>query len=311
MGQFKLQKYMKILKSIFSKSIIFLAILSTFHSAKSIAESPSQSQETLVQFEEALSENCDTCIVEDRWQFGVALGIGYISTPIAQEDDTLLPIIPRFSYYGEKFFIDNFTIGYSFLESNSQRLDLIGEFNQDFLHFETASDIQKAFASFTRLSGQVVIIDVGDYELKPRHATYLVGPAYSFNGENWFFKAKYGVDSFNVNGGAEASIEIGQNFSVNRWNFEHSLGATWKSKEIVEYYYGLDRDEAPAIIAMYEPTESALNPFYRINTQYQINDDWRFLVSYKTERLDEVIVESNIVNEESVDSVFIGVGYDF
>ena len=302
---------MKYFKSNFSKLVFLTAVLSAFYCTESNAVESNKTPQNRIEYEEALSNECNDCIVENRWEFGVALGVGYISTPIAQEDDTVLPIIPRFSYYGEKFFIDNFTMGYSLFESDTQRLDLIGEFNQDFLHFETASDIQKAFASFTRLSGQVVIIDVGEYELKPRHATYLVGPSYSYRGENWYFKVKYGIDSFNVNKGAEGSLEFGQNFSVNDWNFEHSIGASWKSKEIVEYYYGLDREEAPAIIAMYEPSDSATNPFYRLNTQYQINKDWRFLLSYKTEKLDEVIVDSNIVNEESVDSVFIGVGYDF
>jgi len=254
------------------------------------------------------------CIETGKWHLGVAIGLGHITTPIAEEDDTRLPVIPQFSYYGEKFFVDNFTIGYSFVQGKNYSLDFIGDFNRDFIHFHTASSVQKAFVlsgGFGDPESPKIPVHIGDYDLKKRYATYLVGPSFRYQGEGWSLKTSYKKDVTGLNYGTEFNFELGQHFTYGKWSFQHAIGVVWKSQEIVNYYYGIEPEESPFPELAYSAQGAAKVPYYEFNTQYQFNHQWRFLISIKSEKLNKSITESPIVNKDEVNSVFVGFGYDF
>ena len=63
------------------------------------------------------------------------MGYGLIETHLAEGKDTELYLMPSFSYYGENFFIENLSMGYSLVENDRFIVDLATRFNLDGLYF--------------------------------------------------------------------------------------------------------------------------------------------------------------------------------
>jgi|GEM_PF-2718821 len=266
-------------------------------------------------------EDCSPdCTEVGEWRFGIAFGAGHLSSPIAGEDDTWLPLIPRFSYYGESFFVDNFTVGYNLVETASYSFDLIAEPNLDFLHFDTASDLQKAFVtvSISPMDGdpnntEDLTLEVGDYDLSDRKVSYLAGPSFRFGGEIFSVSANYKKEVLGESNGREAEVEFSYQKIGENWRFRAAVGAVWKSQEVVDYYYGISESETPAFFEhlAFTATESALNPFVNLELQVQYSHAYTFIISLKRELLDKSVTQSPIVDTDTVNSFFIGVGYEF
>jgi outer membrane scaffolding protein for murein synthesis (MipA/OmpV family) len=82
-----------------------------------------------------------------------------------------------------------------------------------------------------------------------------------------------------------------------------TLGITWKSAAIVDYYYG-----APKI---YYGMGSALDPFFKLAYTLPLAGKWRFDAFAQYDRLGSAIADSPIVAERYVATAFIGAIYTF
>ena len=77
-----------------------------------------------------------------------------------------------------------------------------------------------------------------------------------------------------------------------------SAGLTWKSAEVVRYYYGVDQ--------LYEPG-SALSPFVKLRYSLPLSDRWTLNAFAHYEHLAGSIANSPIVSEDHVTTAFAGV----
>ncbi len=80
-------------------------------------------------------------------------------------------------------------------------------------------------------------------ELEDRHFTFL-------GGAEAFIYTRYGIlnlslthDMFNVHRGTEAKARWLYHLTLERWKLEFALNIEWKSKEIVDYYFGVRPSE--------------------------------------------------------------------
>ena len=48
------------------------------------------------------------CVAVGGWNFSVALGAGVRTNPLVNGQGLPLVVVPQVSYYGERFFLDNF-----------------------------------------------------------------------------------------------------------------------------------------------------------------------------------------------------------
>src|SRR4051812_20805632 len=62
---------------------------------------------------------------KSNWQLSLALGAGVRTNPVMNNDNMPLIVIPKISYQGERFFIQNLDIGYSFFEDDDQQINLL------------------------------------------------------------------------------------------------------------------------------------------------------------------------------------------
>lgn len=79
---------------------------------------------------------------------------------------------------------------------------------------------------------------------------------------------------------------------------------------MLDYYFGAHEGEVDESME-YEIRESGITPFVRLSWSRELNEHWRLLASVHHKRLADAIVDSPLVEESSVTTVFIGGVYHF
>lgn len=247
------------------------------------------------------------CVVVGEWDLSVGLGAGVRTNPIAGRSDIPLFVIPQFSYYGERFFLDNLEPGFTLFEGDVHTVNLVAAPGYDRVFF-TRGDPQNilvngALSTPGTISGGVDRGDDGsvrEFPSRHRHTTYLAGPEWLFSFGRFAgqLSALYEVT------GRHQGYEVRGAISAPLIQTEHSLvanaGFTWKSAETVAYYYGVD--------GFYRPG-AALNPFVKLAYSRPLSDRWTLNAFVHYEYLSDEIADSPIVSEPSVVTAFVGFNF--
>jgi outer membrane protein len=219
------------------------------------------------------------------------------------ESDIPLVVVPQISYYGKRFFLENFDLGVTLFENERHTLNLLASPGYDRVFFYR-HDLQNVFVSGAggTVSLAAPLTDVEDFPAEPfpvrrRRTTYLAGPEWLFNygpviGQ---LDALYEVtgehDGYEVRAAVAAPIIQTHNSLV------FSVGMTWKSAEIVRYYYGIE--------GLYEPG-SSLSPFLKLGFSRPLSARWTFNAFVHYEHLGGAIADSPIIGEDGVTTGFVG-----
>jgi MipA family protein len=255
----------------------------------------------------AAQESCSApspeCAVVGRWEISASIGVGERSNPISGRSDIPLVVVPRISYYGKRFFLENLELGFTLHEGPANTFNLIATPGYDRAFF-VRSDLQNIFIPFGATTGiptnAPISLDGNNFPINTRHTTYLLGPEWSF---------QRGLISGQVNAlrevtGEHDGYEVRAAFAFpvlrSKSSLVASAGLTWKSKELVRYYYGVDR--------FYEP-DSALSPFIKLQYSRPISDRWRVNALAHYEHLADDIADSPVVSENHVTTFFAGVSF--
>jgi outer membrane protein len=250
----------------------------------------------------------DDCVAVGSWRFSVALGAGDRTNPLVHSQDIPLFIVPQFSYYGKRFFIDNLDPGVTLLEGDSSVLSLVASPGYDRVFFY-GSDPQNIFlgstaATFaphraligTRAEQQRALAD------RPRQITYLAGPEWTFKYAGMAGQLDYLHEITGRNHGDKVRAALGVRLGYLGGSWKATVGATWKSAAVVNYYYG-----GPGV---YEPGP-ALDPFIKIGFSRPLSPRWTFDAFVDYEHLGASIGDSPIVARHYVTTGFFGVTYVF
>jgi outer membrane protein len=239
------------------------------------------------------------CAVVGAFEISVSLGIGQRSNPVAGKSDIPLVVIPHISYYGKRFFLENLELGYTLHDGVANTFNLVAAPGYDRVFFYR-NDLQNIFiAGGTGLPASNVTVPNGgqEFHVAPRRTTYLVGPEWSFN---------YGPITGQLNAlrevtgrhdGYEVRAALAAPLIHARSSLVASAGFTWKSSEVVRYYYGVD--------TLYEPG-SAFSPFIKLHYSRPLSERWTINAFAHYESLSHSIANSPTVSENHVTTVFAG-----
>lgn len=75
------------------------------------------------------------CVPVGQWQFNLALGAGLRQNPLHHKSDTPLIVLPEVSYYGERFFLKNFELGFTLFEDPRHQFHLLLTPSTDQMYF--------------------------------------------------------------------------------------------------------------------------------------------------------------------------------
>lgn len=266
--------------------------------------------------EEDCAASSDDCVPVGGWSLSVALGAGVRTNPLVHGQDIPLVVVPQFSYYGKRFFIDNLDPGVTVFEGDSNTLSLVASPGYDRVFFYR-SDLQNLFIGATALAAggstafrppSPEVRGETPTPLRPlperaRKVTYLAGPEWTFKHAGISGQLDYLHEITGRNHGDEIRAALGIPLGTaagGTWSA--NLGATWKSAAVVNYYYGY-----PGIY----DAGWALDPFVKVGYSRPLSSKWTFGAFVHCERLGNAIAYSPIVDRRYVTTAFVGATYVF
>ncbi|MEM9103369.1 MAG: MipA/OmpV family protein [Pseudomonadota bacterium] len=115
-------------------------------------------------------------------------------------------------------------------------------------------------------------------------------------------------DISNTHGGHEIWGAYSLPLHWGKWQAYPSLGFTWKSEDFVNYYYGIDEQEATATLTQYQG-KNTFSPQARWSIRYHLNQHWSVGGVFSYEALGDGIKNSPLVFANEVKTYFIGVKF--
>lgn len=248
-----------------------------------------------------------------EWHLSVALGYGYIENPRVQSDGANTYLLPSVSYYGERFYLENTTLGYSLYEGERVLLDLQSKLNEDAFHFEI-DGLKNVLLS--EVLGYAPIAATGPLEPKQprtdvsRRLSYMAGlhALMPTRFGNLSFGAYQDITS--VHNGHELQAKFNRTFTFEHWAFAVEAGLTYKSNELLNYYYAVmpsDRDHYQRHYA----DDNRLSHHLRLITKVPLSERWNAVAVVEYNGLAEAIQRSRLIEERSYLGAFFGFSYDF
>jgi outer membrane protein len=246
------------------------------------------------------------CVAVGRWNFSVALGAGAMTNPLAGGKAIPLVVVPQFSYYGKRFFINDLDLGFTLAETGGSTFNLVATPGYDRVFFYR-TDLQNIFVQGFGSYAIPVRADAatpGAVQVppRPRHVTYLAGPEWTgkYGGITGQFDVLHEITGQNHGNEVRAAVSVP--LLEGKGSLTATIGITWKSADIVNYYYGAT--------TIYRGG-SALDPFIKLGYTLPLAGKWRFYTFAEYERLASAIADSPLVAERYVATSFIGAIYTF
>ncbi len=124
------------------------------------------------------------------------------------------------------------------------------------------------------------------------------------------FGAMFLTDVLGEHDGQEFEASYTVLFPYAGFTFIPSVALRWRSDDLVDYYYGVKRNEARAGRPAYTPSDT-LDPVIRLAVRRELTDHWGLLLGFQYEWLSEEISDSPIVDDDTAFSVLVGATYTF
>jgi outer membrane protein len=255
------------------------------------------------------SEPSEDCVEVGTWDVSVSLGGGVRTNPIQSNSSIPLVAIPRISYYGKRFFLENLEFGATLHESDSNTFNLVAAPGYDRVFF-VRNDLQNIFIDNVRsgLYAGAGFVDTtegrvpvpGVVPLRPRRITYLAGPEWSFSHGPLIGQLSALYEVTGRHNGTEVRAALAAPLIKRKGQLVASGGVTWKSAEVVRYYYSVENVYLPG---------AALNPFIKLAYDQPLSDRWGFNAFVHYEHLGGAVADSPIVSESQVTTAFVGFSY--
>ncbi len=258
------------------------------------------------------SEN-DNCVSVNQWQFSLAIGVGQLTNPLEGGDDIPLVLLPDIHYYSEQFFIENNVVGYSFYQSENFVLSAVGQLNREkafFTDWQPSHLFVPNFSDSMLTEAEQRSIDKDDVSKRK----WAVDGGIQLNwfiGQNTELKAQLLHDINNVYQGVNGQLALYHYLNISDdTKLNLGIGANWHSKQLNNYYYGLDKKDQVGLANFYQ-ADAGINPFISFGLNYRLNDRWQAQIRVKQQKLSKAISDSPLVKEQQITSAFIGVVYAF
>lgn len=257
----------------------------------------------------------EDCVPIGKWDLQLGLGIGTRSNPVINRSNIPLVVVPKISYYGKRFFLDNLELGFALHENQFNSIAIVATPGYDSVFF-ARFDPQNLFVSGSSGSASVnpppstpppqpsaaPTVTADDLLKRKRRLAYLAGPEWNFNYGRFTGQITLLQEFTGRHDGTELRTALATELLQKPGSLTASIGATWKSAAIVNYYYG---------DPTYYRAESALNPFAKLAYTQRLNSKWKLNGFYHFEMLDDAIANSPIIDSHVINTFFVGVFYTF
>ena len=118
------------------------------------------------------------------------------------------------------------------------------------------------------------------------------------------------TDISSTHDGAEWWFSYGYPFQSGNFKISPAVGFSWKSADLVDYYYGVRPEETNNARAVYKAGSTA-NLFLKLSMAYRLLESWQVVSVLEYEKLGVDIKNSPLIDDDSVTTAFLGLFYRF
>jgi len=249
------------------------------------------------------------------WRIGVALGYGRRTNPLIQSDDIPVAVDLDIAWFGKRFYFDNGDAGFTVVDNDKITASVVGRVNSDRLFF---SHTDTRLVRFGAQIGQAVGVATAPTVLAQPAELAVPQRDYAIElGFETLFGGRWGRlqltgyhDASNTHDGYEIAADYVHGWRHRRWYVEPSVGLSYKSRALNDYYWGVRADEASEALPAYRPG-SGTNVRARLSASYRLTRHWAVALAAEYERLNLDAASSPLVADRDVHGFFAGVDYRF
>lgn len=266
--------------------------------------------------EAPIAKNASNYVTADdasvgEFSFRISAGYGLIENPLKARDDIEVFVLPEFSYYGERFYIENFVLGYSLVETEQFMFDLFGYFNEDGYFFELDGIEKITVASILgRKPAQGLLLTPVEDKTLERNLSYMAGLNTTFRGQWFDIQTSIAADVSGIHHGQEAKIKFRKKYRFGDVLASFSASSTLKSNEINDYYYRIKAGEFGRV-GEKDSLGSTVTHQIELHLGYQFTPNVSANLLLQKTWMDEALEASHLVEDLSYYSGFVGLTYRF
>jgi len=255
---------------------------------------------------------------ESHWRLGAAFGYGQRTNPLIQSDDIPVLVDLDIAWFGKRWFFDNGDVGLTLFDQAHSTTSLVARLNSDRVFFgkTNARIVNFKYAG----NGEVqAFVDPATgaqvdqpVEVVPPDRDYAIelGVESLIDGDWGAATLRAFHDVSGTHGGYELSAYYSRRWLVGRLSLAPTVGISYKSAQLNDYYWGVQADEANAALPEYHPRDG-FNFEGGLVANYHITRNLRFAVSVNYERLADDIAASPLAEEDHVMAYFSGFAWTF
>ncbi|MEY4590900.1 MAG: hypothetical protein RL497_2976 [Pseudomonadota bacterium] len=309
-----------VVRSIFSGCLLLLSVFALAKEPSASNQKPSTSDQP--------PKLCQApCTSGGQWDLSVGFGLGVSTNPLKGGSDIPLLVRPRLSYSGERFFLDNLEAGVILWESPSQQINFLLQPSSEQLYFRRwrvesslFDDANKNLIADGRPSNNPSSIEnnppsiVGPStrpsisSLHHRHTSALGGLEYIYTGDSLEFNVQLVQEASGYHSGRELRLAISRDF-LEYWRI--TFGANFQSEDYINYYFGIDEQEATQELPQYAASSGGWSELVRLEYLKPISEHISLRAGAATKVFSSEMSSSPLMDKSRAYSVFIGGVYYF
>lgn len=275
--------------------------------------------------------NAPDCMTQGEWHLAVGLGIGVRTNPLYLSDNTPLVVIPDIAWYGDNWYLDNTEVGYQWSQREHFAMETFVTLNSAYGDFKRSHisnfiidgvNISNSFEDSTSpglipdqgietINDRTMLVtQLSPADVADRDLAVDAGIRFHWYSElsEWSFSAAHDVS--NVYQGAQFNVQYRRYWQSGDWKITGNLGLTWKSADLLDYYYGIDERDIDCVSLHYS-AGSGWFPRIGVSATKKITGNWRWLLHASYNHLPSAMTDSPLVDKKYTITTFAGVTYRF
>jgi outer membrane protein len=259
------------------------------------------------------------CVAVGQWDISIGLGYGVRSNPVVGQKDIQYVVVPKVSYYGKRFFLDNYDLGYTLWDNERHQLNALiitPGFEQIFFNNNSLRqlDVDTSAIAPPPIGSEPVNPEDDKsnaaFTLHERRTAAFSGFEYTLISRHFDWQSQFLQDVINTHGGQKVRTALTFPWQFNHQQLSFSAGLTWQSRKLVDYYYGIHSNDT-ALSALHYSASSSTAFHLGLEWEKYFNKHWsiRGIANYRW--LGDGVKDSPLVEDDAVSTLFMAGVYHF
>ena len=265
--------------------------------------------------------SCDSkllCVGEDSLSVGLAIGIGQRTNPLVDGNAIPLIVLPDVAWYSDSYYFDNGEFGLQWRPSNDITTETFIRTNAETAYFSFWHPNNFLIPVDSSIGGdpsptpgdqnEPGYISVDDIASRDWTVDAGIRMTLFRDSARWSFTAIH--DALGVYSGYSLKARYSHDFFYKDWTLSTNIAVTYKSKNLIDYYYGISERDTNDESLWYEASHS-----FQVTTGFfltkKITPNWYWLGRFHITTLGSGMSDSPLVSKKHVTNAFIGIGYRF